>query len=161
MSAGLFAYYLKKGGNVQTLGVEMSCDLCGGTLIRRGATQKYCATCKPQARRLVGGAKEAISNRMRVGIWASLKGTKKGRRWQHLVGYSLADLVRHLERQFESGMTWENIGEWHIDHRIPLALFRYETETDADFKAAWALTNLQPLWAEDNMSKHDERRYLL
>lgn len=91
---------------------------------------------------------------MRVGIWQTIKSKKIGRSWQSLVGYSSEELHAHLERQFLPGMTWDNFGEWHIDHRKPLASFSFSSPEDADFKAAWALSNLQPLWAVENMRKH-------
>jgi hypothetical protein len=61
--------------------------------------------------------------------------------------------MAHLEKQFTNGMTWENRNEWHIDHIIPQSLWKYETYDDREFKQCWALCNLQPLWAEDNLSK--------
>lgn len=99
----------------------------------------------------------AISNGMR----RSLSGGKAGRAWESLVGYTLHELKRHLERQFSKGMTWENVGAWHIDHIIPLASFVITDCCCPDFRAAWALTNLRPLWAKENISKRDKRLLLL
>ncbi|MBA8821462.1 hypothetical protein BRY73_16225 [Ochrobactrum sp. P6BS-III] len=89
------------------------------------------------------------------GIHGELKGKKAGRSWSDLVGYSVDDLMAHLERQFQPGMTWENHGQygWHIDHIIPRSAFNYEKPEDIDFKRCWALENLQPLWWQDNLSK--------
>ena len=56
----------------------------------------------------------------------------------------------HIERQFTKGMTWENQGEWHIDHIIPLA----SAQTESELIKLCHYTNLQPLWAKDNKSKH-------
>jgi len=56
----------------------------------------------------------------------------------------------HIERQFTKGMTWENHGEWHIDHIIPLA----SAQTESELIKLCHYTNLQPLWAKDNQSKH-------
>lgn len=98
---------------------------------------------------------------MRAGIWATIKGKKNGRQWQSLVGYSVDDLKRHLERQFTKGMTWGTFGDWHIDHRRPLASFSFDGPEDPEFKAAWALTNLQPLWAPDNIAKRARLTCLL
>lgn len=61
--------------------------------------------------------------------------------------------MAHLERQFLPGMTWENRGEWHIDHIRPLCSFQFQTPDCPQFREAWALTNLQPLWAQDNLKK--------
>jgi hypothetical protein len=41
--------------------------------------------------------------------------------------YTLAELERHIERQFSNGMTWENMGKWHLDHVLPLSSFTYES----------------------------------
>lgn len=88
------------------------------------------------------------------GIGKSLKsGTKAGRRWESLVGYTIDDLMRHLENQFSPGMTWDNYGKWEIDHIIPLSAHNFATPEDMDFKKAWDLGNLRPLWSPDNRSK--------
>jgi hypothetical protein len=70
-----------------------------------------------------------------------------------LFGFTLAELRLHLERQFTKGMTWDrfNRGEIHIDHIRPLKSFNLESQDEV--RAAWALANLQPLWAKDNLSK--------
>lgn len=84
------------------------------------------------------------------------KGSKAGRHTFDLLGYSLDDLRRHIEAQFEPWMSWENYAHdtWHIDHIRPLSSFTYETPDDPQFKEAWALSNLQPLAALANLSKH-------
>src|SRR3546814_9626669 len=58
-----------------------------------------------------------------------------------------------LERQFLPGMSWDNRGEWHIDHIRPLCAFEFTSPDDPQFREAWALTNLRPLWARDNLRK--------
>ena len=73
--------------------------------------------------------------------------------WQAIVGYSIVDLKEHLEKQFQPGMSWENYGEWHIDHIIPKSAFDVEHYCDTEFLKCWALDNLQPLWAKDNVKK--------
>lgn len=103
----------------------------------------------------------AVNRRMSSGIAQSISVKKAGRHWETLVPYTASDLMAHLERQFLSGMTWENRGEWHIDHIVPLASFTFTTPECEEFKAAWALTNLRPLWAEDNLKKSDQRIFLL
>jgi len=69
------------------------------------------------------------------------------------LGYSLADLRHHLEDKFTEGMTWENYGKWHLDHIRPVCSFNFSSIQDHEFKLCWALDNLQPLWAEDNLKK--------
>jgi hypothetical protein len=86
---------------------------------------------------------------------------KGGRTSESLLGYSIDELRVHLERQFLKGMSWENMGEWHIDHIIPLASFTITAPDDPELRRAWALTNLRPLWAQDNMKKSAKREVLL
>lgn len=86
-------------------------------------------------------------------IYASLKGNKNGQRWENIVGYTLKQLRCRLESLFSNGMTWKNYGKWHIDHIRPVRCFSFTSMDDIEFKKCWALKNLQPLWAEDNLSK--------
>jgi hypothetical protein len=86
-------------------------------------------------------------------VWQSLKGKKAGQKWKELVGYTIEDLMKHLESQFDDKMTWQNYGEWHVDHIIPRSHFKYETAEDPEFKKCWALENLQPMWAIENFKK--------
>jgi len=67
------------------------------------------------------------------------------------VGYTPLDLRKHLESLFLDGMTWDNYGEWHIDHIYPVSKCIEEGVTDP--KVINALGNLQPLWAIDNLTK--------
>jgi hypothetical protein len=87
------------------------------------------------------------------GIWLSLHGAKKNQHWESLVGYNIDQLKAHLEKLFIFGMTWENYGKWHIDHKIPKTAFNYTCSGDIDFKRCWALSNLQPMWAKENLIK--------
>jgi hypothetical protein len=105
-----------------------------------------------------------LHHRISSSIYHALKATKTrkgGRNWEAVVGYSIQELKTHLERQFLPGMSWDNMGEWHIDHIRPRAMFRYESESDPDFKECWGLLNLRPLWATDNQQKHAKRVFLL
>lgn len=103
----------------------------------------------------------AVNSRMSRAIWNSLKGKKAGRSWESLVGYTVDDLMRHLERQFCKGMSWANRHLWHIDHRVPLSSFSFVSSDDPEFRAAWALSNLSPLWRGENLSKSDKRLFLV
>lgn len=94
-----------------------------------------------------------LSHNMSAAISASLVGNKNGRHWELIVGFSLDELKEHLESQFVENMSWNNYGEWHIDHVIPKSKFNYISFDDIEFKKCWSLNNLQPLWAFDNLSK--------
>lgn len=86
---------------------------------------------------------------------ASLKSGAKSKKMEALLGYSVQDLRLHLERGFKDSMTWDAFlsGKIHIDHIRPVSSFDITSDQCADFKACWALSNLQPLWAFDNLSK--------
>ena len=66
-----------------------------------------------------------------------------------IVGCTPQELKEHLEKQFSNGMTWENRVEWHIDHIIPLS----SAKTEEELYKLCHYTNLQPLWAIENMKK--------
>ena len=90
---------------------------------------------------------------LRDRVSSVLKGTSKGGSAVKDLGCSMEELKKHLESQFKPGMTWENYGlkGWHIDHIIPLKHFDL---TDREqFLKACHYTNLQPLWAKENISK--------
>jgi len=73
-----------------------------------------------------------------------------------LLGCSAKDLADYLEARFKVGMTWGNYGlhGWHIDHIIPCA--KFDMSNDSDVKQCFHYTNLQPLWAKDNLEKADK-----
>jgi hypothetical protein len=66
-----------------------------------------------------------------------------------LLGYSAEDLKSHIQSLFKEGMSWENWGEWHIDHIKPLSSF----DKDAPISEVNSLENLRPLWANENLSR--------
>ena len=96
--------------------------------------------------------------RMKSSIHHSLKygNGKNGRKWEKLVGYTCNDLMKHLQRQFQPGMSWNNYGEWHIDHIVPISAFNFQDAENIDFKRCWALKNLRPLWAQENFAKRNK-----
>ena len=71
-----------------------------------------------------------------------------------IVGLSSEELKIYIESKFLEGMTWENYGlhGWHIDHIIPLS----SVKTEDEIIKLCHYTNLQPLWAKDNLSKHNK-----
>ena len=88
---------------------------------------------------------------LRNRTWAILKNKKFSRSQSssEYLGCSFEQLKTHLEAQFQPGMTWENQGQWHIDHIIPLA----SAKTIEEVYALCHYSNLQPLWAAENISK--------
>ena len=79
------------------------------------------------------------------------QGVRKTTSTMKLCGCSLEKLKQHLESQFTEGMTWDNKGDWHVDHIKPCASF--DLTDPEEQKKCFHYTNLQPLWALDNMRK--------
>ena len=81
------------------------------------------------------------------------KSAEKCTSTMQLIGCSVNFLKKYIEDQFEDGMTWENHGLWHIDHRKPCSSFNLTEEQQQ--KECFHYTNLQPLWAKDNLQAKD------
>lgn len=96
-----------------------------------------------------------LKKRIKARVRSMLTRGVSAREFENAIGYTRSDLVRHIERQFTAGMSWSRLmcGEIHIDHIIPASLFRIAALGDEAFRACWALSNLRPLWARDNLAK--------
>jgi hypothetical protein len=90
-----------------------------------------------------------------------LRWTKSGKdsRTHEALGYSSAQLREHMERQFVKGMSWDNYGDWHIDHIVPMS--HYISIGQIDPSIVNCLSNLRPVWAKENLSKSDKRTHLI
>lgn len=94
-----------------------------------------------------------ITNRLGRGLRRSFKGIISKWTWE-VLDFTREEFVERFEFLFVDGMSWDNMSEWHIDHIRPIASFKQMDDINSeDFKECWALNNLQPLWASDNMSK--------
>ena len=93
--------------------------------------------------------KLTLTLRCRTNEAFRLMGYKKGTKTEKVLGASFKVVKKHLEEQFKEGMSWENHGVWHIDHIIPLS----SAKTEFELHILCKYTNLQPLWAKDNLSK--------
>ncbi len=80
------------------------------------------------------------------------QGGKRGGSAVRDLGCSLAEFRVYIEEKFQPGMSWNNWGEWHLDHIIPLAIF--DLTKLGQFREACHYTNYQPLWAHDNLVKN-------
>jgi hypothetical protein len=93
----------------------------------------------------------------RTAIYTVLKEnnmTKFGHYFE-ILGYTPDDLVKHLDSQLNDGMTWQNYGEWHVDHKLPITSFTFTDMNDPEFKKCWSLENLQPMWGTENIIKYN------
>lgn len=84
-------------------------------------------------------------------------GAVKGGRSFEMLGYTPRDLSRHIERQFVAGMGWHNASLWDIDHIIPIS----SAKTLEDVIALNQMTNLRPMWREENNAKRAQVLSLL
>jgi hypothetical protein len=97
-----------------------------------------------------------LSKNLRNRLGAFVRGERKSAKLREYLGCTLPELRAYLESQFQPGMTWDNHGEWHIDHKKPLSSF--DLTKRIQLMAACHYTNLQPLWAKINLSKSGPRR---
>ena len=98
-----------------------------------------------------------ISN-FRTAIYTVLKEnniTKFGHYFD-ILQYTPEELINHLEKQFTEGMTWENYGIWHVDHKLPITSFNIQEIGDGEFMKCWSLENLQPMWGDENIKKSNK-----
>ncbi len=111
---------------------------------------RNCVICNPQ---------EAIASRLRGRVSSAIK-RGKSKSTMELTGCTIEFLISHLEAQFQEGMSLENYGEWHIDHRRPCASFDLEEEEQQ--MMCFHYTNLQPMWGKENLEKgarFDENKF--
>lgn len=83
------------------------------------------------------------------------KGVKKNINTFELLGYDVRKFRQRIECQFKDGMSWENYGEWEIDHKKPISKF----DKSAKISLINSLSNLQPLWKKDNRIKGNKFNY--
>lgn len=99
-------------------------------------------------------ARHILSRRLRARLYSALRQQGLRRRNGSAVrdlGCTIPELRAHLEALFKPGMTWQNYGEWHIDHITPLSAF--DLSAPSQVQQACHFSNLQPLWSAENISK--------
>lgn len=94
-----------------------------------------------------------LANVLRARLNKALRKDSKKGSFINDLGCSVGELKSHIERMFLTGMSWENWGQngWHIDHIIPISSF--DLTNREQYLKAIHYTNLQPLWAKDNIRK--------
>lgn len=117
-----------------------------------------------ERRRIVGNKRDRercktdpnyrIKKTLRTRIWSALKGASKSKKTEALLGCSIQEVRIHLEKQFRNGMSWNNYGKWHIDHIKPCDFF--DLTKPEEQSRCFHYTNLQPLWADENMLKNNK-----
>lgn len=95
-----------------------------------------------------------LKNNLRRSLRQSLKKrkTSKSNKTVAYLGCSKEFFKSYLERKFSESMSWDNYGKWHIDHIKPLS--KFDLSKEEEVQKAMHYTNLQPLWAHDNLVKN-------
>ncbi len=108
-----------------------------------------------------GRINKRLRARIKEGIFNASRNKCRVGKLKECVGYTARELLAHLISQFTEGMTLEKLisGEIQIDHIRPLMLFRFSSTKDPQFKEAWALSNLRPLWATENAIRGANHRW--
>jgi hypothetical protein len=96
-----------------------------------------------------------LADVLRSRLNGAIKNSQKAGSAVDDLGCTIEELKKHLESKFKPGMSWDNwtIDGWHIDHIRPLS--KFDLSDIEQFKEACKYTNLQPLWAKENLSKGD------
>ena len=92
-----------------------------------------------------------LAKNLRQRLWQAIKGKYKAGSAVTDLGCSIGQFKLYIENQFSKDMSWDNYGDWHLDHIMPLASF--DLTDRGEFQTAAYYTNFQPLWANDNLRK--------
>ena len=95
-----------------------------------------------------------VAKNLRTRIYLAVKRGQRAGSLPELLGCSIPGLRLHIAHQFKPGMSWDNYGEWHVDHIRPCA--KFDLSKPEEQRACFHYTNLQPLWKTDNLVKHDK-----
>lgn len=110
-----------------------------------------------EADRYVNDLQYKLKHNLRTRVGSALRAQLTGKDWSlmDIIGCSTDELIAHLEAQFLPGMSWDNWAHdgWHVDHIRPCASF--DLTDPEQQKQCFHYTNLQPLWAADNIRKSD------
>lgn len=101
--------------------------------------------------------KYKLTQNLRNRIWYAIKGKNKSLPTMMLIGCEIDFLMFHLQKQFKDGMSWDNYGKWHVDHIMPCSSFDL-SKPEEQIKC-FHYSNLQPLWAKDNLVKNAKLDY--
>lgn len=99
-----------------------------------------------------------LMSNFRTAIYQVLKesNVEKNKHYFDILQYTPESLINHLELQFDDKMNWDNYGDWHVDHILPITSFDIQEMGDGEFMNCWSLNNLQPMWGTDNIRKSNK-----
>lgn len=112
-----------------------------------------------EKRRMLIDTNYKLRKRLRARLKLALLGGYKHGMAIQLLGCSIDEFRQHLEIRFTDGMSWDNYGEWHIDHIIPCSSF--DLTKVEEQKKCFHYTNQRPMWAKDNLRKGNRQCVVL
>ena len=115
------------------------CKDCGrGQICEQNKVKSQCKDCNPLG---------VLAGVVRGRVYIALKNDKEMSSTEYL-GCNIETFKKHIEQQFTEGMSWENYGEWHINHKIPL---KYNKTLLEEVAQQLHYANRQPMWASESM----------
>lgn len=113
-----------------------------------------------EKRRLKEDENFRLAKYLRNTVYVAVKNNaKKSKKAEWILGCSVSEYRQYLESKFKEGMSWENYGQWHIDHIEPL--FKFDLKKEEEFLRVGHFLNTQPLWKDENLKKRNtEMGYL-
>lgn len=155
--------YRKKNREKSLLKNDKKCISCGEVSTTKWYSGPTCRKCyrinlydNHKVNKTEWYINERICNNLRSRISKIVSGTVKCGSAIEDLGCSIEEFKNYIESQFKNGMSWDNYANdsWHIDHIKPLASFNLTDEKE--IKKACHYSNLQPLWAEENLKKSNK-----
>lgn len=123
-------------------------------LTKKDKHKTICKECRKirNFKNILPKSRKSFDKSLMTSMYRAIKTNKSGRIWERVVGYSLEDLKRHLEKQFTKEMSWNNYGScWWIDKIIPRCAYHNMNEIGK----CWSLKNLRPLRKNECISKRN------
>lgn len=122
------------------------------TIERKKAHKEY------ERKRLAVDPQFRLSKYLRNTIYVALVTAAEHKKAVQFLGCSISQYRKYLESKFKDGMSWDNYGDWHIDHIKPLVDFNLNNKEE--FLKASHFSNTQPLWALENFTKRDQHKLI-
>ncbi len=121
--------------------------------VRENPAKRRAIACRYSRKKFKQDPYFRVTSALYCRVRSALRARKahKSSKTVNLLGCSIPELRSHLESIFQPGMSWKNYGDWHIDHKKPCASF--DLSDPEQQKVCFHYSNLQPLWALDNLSK--------
>lgn len=134
---------------------KTKCKNCSAYYIPTGKNQKYCSkTCQNNfhcKKKRYTNINYKLRHNLRSRLRKALNGRSRDKTIIELLGCEVEQFKKYIESMFKPGMSWDNYGQWHLDHIRPLANF--DLTKTSELEIACNYKNIQPMWAIDNLVK--------